>query len=173
MADKPGHLDSRPINHPQCDVSPEQSRRNDVKASIQRAEEGYDVSQRVESNNNDNIRCDRKENDCFSWLRMLIGIPTGKHKSRRVLGKRYRETRRTRCMRKARLYASTCEKWAHITPNKILSNTVPIPKACRLTDNNKKSKREPNDGELPDIPPLSEDQSVDLVGKPLDFRESI
>ena len=44
-ADKPGHLDK--IDHPQCDVSPEQTRRKYMKASIQGAEEGYDVIQIV------------------------------------------------------------------------------------------------------------------------------
>jgi hypothetical protein len=166
MADKPGHLDN--IDHPQCDVSPEQSRRKDMKASIQGAEEGYDLIQIVKSS--DNIRCDTKENGCFSWFIMLMGTPMGNHKFRGAPGRRYRETRRTNGMQKPGLIASTCGKWAHVTPNQILVNIVPISKACRLTDSNR--KRERNDGELPDIPPLSEDQSADLVGKPLDFHES-
>ena len=159
-----GHLDS--INHSQFDPSQEQSRRNNVKARIQSAEKGYDVIQKVKGNNNDN-RVDTKENDCFSWFKMLMGISMGNHKFRGAPGRRYRETRKTNGMQKPGLIASTCGKWAHVTPNQILVNIVPISKACWLTDSNKKRKREPNDGELPDIPPLS----VGLIGKPLDFRD--
>ena len=169
-----GHEDS--TNHPQFDSNPEQSRYSEVKAAIQDAEnhvndERQDEINIIQSNSNDKIKLNVKDSNCFRWFEMNISISTGRYKFKGKFGTLYGDIHGTNGRRKPRAIGLTYGKWARITHNKSLLHIVPILKSCRLTDNYKKRKRKPSNRQRPDVPLQSEEQSIDLVGKPLDFRE--